>query len=146
MISVSDFKLNKKDKNAIIKELNISSISSSGKRVLEFEKKFSKYQKKKYGVTASNGTAALDIAVRSLNLPKGSEVILPTFSIISTLLPIINCGLKPIFIDCEQQTFNTSIDSILKSITKKTKLIIVTHIYGLAVDTYKLKKKYRKKF
>lgn len=46
MISVSDFKLNKKDKNAIIKELNISSISSSGKRVLEFEKKFSKYQKK----------------------------------------------------------------------------------------------------
>ena len=57
-----------------------------GKPLKEFEDKFAKFHKKKYGITVSNGTAALEIAIKSLNLKKNSEVIIPTFSIISSLI------------------------------------------------------------
>ena len=71
-------------------------ISSEGKFVKEFEDKFSKYNKRKYGIAVSSGTAALEVAVKSLNLQKNSEVIIPAFSIISTALCVIKSKLKPI--------------------------------------------------
>jgi len=125
-------------KKNVIQCLKTNWISSEGKFVREFEKKFSKYNSRKYGVAVSSGTAALEVAIKSLNLKKNSEVLIPAFSIISTALCVIKCGLKPVLIDCNLSTWNTDADQVVKKITKKTSAIIITHIYGLPVNLSKI--------
>tara|TARA_B100001939_G_scaffold345161_1_gene361104 strand:- start:73 stop:1206 length:1134 start_codon:yes stop_codon:yes gene_type:complete len=113
-------------------------ISSEGKFVREFEDKFSKYNKRKFGIAVSSGTAALEVAMKSLNLKKNSEVIIPAFSIISTALCVIKSKLKPILVDCDKETWNVKSEDIIKKINSKTSAIIITHIYGLPVDLSKI--------
>ena len=81
-------------------------ISSDGPFVKLFEKNFSIYNNRKYGVAVSSGTAALEIAVKSLNLKPKSEVIISNFSIISTALSVVKMGLKPILIDSDLKNWN----------------------------------------
>ena len=109
-------------------------ISSEGKYVKKFEQTFSKYNKRIYGIAVSSGTAALEISMKSLNLRKGDEIIIPSFSIISTALCVIKLGLKPILVDSDLKTWNMDSVQVIKKITKKTKAIIITHIYGFPVD------------
>ena len=109
-------------------------ISSEGKYVKEFERRFSKFNNKKYGIAVTSGTAALEVALKSLNLKKKSEVIIPNFSIISTALCVVKLGLKPILVDADPETWNMCPKQIIKKINKKTKAIIITHIYGFPVD------------
>lgn len=113
-------------------------IGSDGEYVKKFEKNFSRYIGKRFGVAVSSGTAALDIAFTALKLQKGDEVILPTFTIISCLNPILKVGAKPVFIDADLKTWNMDVNEIEKNITKKTKIILAVHIYGLPVDMPKL--------
>ena len=92
-------------KNKIMK--NISKIIEEnnfilGKHVKNFEKKFSNYCKVKYSVGCANGTDALFLSLNALNLPKNSEVILPTMTWISTLLAVIQNNLKPILVDIDK--------------------------------------------
>lgn len=115
-------------------------IGSDGKYVRLLEKKLSKYVNRKHAIAVSSGTAALDIAFSALKLKKGDEVILPSFTIISCLNQIIRSGAKPIFIDSETETWNMDISQIEKKITKKTKIILVVHIYGLATNMFKILK------
>ena len=96
-------------------------ISSDGPYVKKFEKKFAKFTKRKFATTVSNGSVALEIAVRALNLKKGSEVILPTFTIISCCNAIVNAGLKPVLVDCDPNTWNVTVEEIKKKISKKNK-------------------------
>ena len=98
------------------------------------EKKFSKFVDRKFSTSVSNGSVALEIALRALKLKKGSEVILPTFTIISCCNAIINAGLKPILVDCDLKTFNMNIEEVKKKISKKTSAIMIVHIYGITVD------------
>ena len=72
--------------------------------------------------------------MKSLNLKKGDEIIIPSFSIISTALCVIKLGLKPILVDSDLKTWNMDSAQVIKKITKKTKAIIITHIYGFPVD------------
>ena len=137
-IPVNIPKIFKNEKRFVNQALRTNWISSEGPFVKKFEKNFSIYNKKKFGVAVSNGTAALEIAIKSLNLKKGSEVIIPAFSIISTANAVIKNKLKPILVDCDLETWNMRIDETLKKITKKTKAIIITHIYGLPVDLKKI--------
>ena len=109
-------------------------ISSEGKYVKEFERRFSKFNNKKYGIAVTSGTAALEVALKSLNLKKKSEVIIPNFSIISTALCVVKLGLKPILVDADPETWNMCPKQIIKKINKNTKAIIITHIYGFPVD------------
>ena len=120
-------------------------ISSEGKFVVQFEKSFSKYNKRTYGVAVSSGSAALEIAMKSLNLKKNDEVIIPAFSIISTALCVVKLGLKPVLVDAELKTWNMDISQIIKKITKRTKVILITHIYGFPVDMKKILKIAKKK-
>ena len=83
----------------VLKCLNTGWISSQGKFVTEFEKKFANFNKRKFGISVSSGTAALEIALKSLNLKKNDEVIIPTFTIISSIICIIKLGLKPVLVD-----------------------------------------------
>ena len=137
-IPVNIPRLYKDEKINVTKCIKTNWISSEGKFVKIFEENFSKFNKRKYGIAVSSGTAALEVAVKSLNLKKNSEVIIPSFSIISTALCVIKLGLKPVLVDCEINTWNTNPNEILKKINKRTSAIIITHIYGLPVDLKKV--------
>ena len=137
-ISVNVPKIFNQEKINVKKCLDTGWISSEGKYVKKFEESFSKYNKRIFGVAVSSGTAALEIGMKSLNLKKGDEVIIPTFSIISTALCVIKLGLKPVLIDSNIYTWNMDSDQVIKKITKKTKAIIITHIYGFPVDMKKI--------
>ena len=144
-IPVNTPKIFKQDKININKCLNTGWVSSEGSFVKQFEDSFSKYNNKKYGIAVSNGTAALEIAVKALGFKKKSEIIIPTFTIISSALSVIKAGHKPVLVDCDLYNWNASIDEIEKKISKKTKAIIATHIYGFPLDMDRLKKLCKRK-
>jgi len=121
-------------------------ISSDGPEVKLFEKQFSKTINRRYSAAVSNGTAALEIAIKALNIKKNDEVIIPNFTIISNALAVVKQNAKPVLIDCDLKTWNIKIDDLEKKINKKTKAIIVTHIYSFSNDMdriLKICKKYK---
>ena len=104
-------------KNKIIK--NISKIIDKndfilGENVKNFEKKFSNFCKVKYSIGCANGTDALFLSLYALNLPKNSEVILPSMTWISTLLAVIHNNLKPVLVDIGKTNPLISIENIKK--------------------------------
>ena len=111
-----------------------------GSAVYEFEEKFSKYCSTNYAVGCANGTDALYLALKTLNLPKESEVIVPAMTWISTVLSIINCGLKPVLVDVDIKSSLISINEIKKKINTKTKVILPVHLYGGVVNIKKIRK------
>ena len=115
-----------------------------GNPVSIFEKKFSKLSKIKYSVGCASGTDALVLALKSLNLQKGDEVIVPAFTYISTGLSVLLNNNKLVYADVEIDTGLISIKSILKKITRKTKAIIPVNLYGQKVDLKLLRKKIKK--
>ena len=137
-IPVNTPKIFSQEKINVKKCLDTGWISSEGQYVKRFEKNFCKYNGRKYGVAVSSGTAALEIALKALNLKKESEIIIPTFSIISTALCVVKLGLKPVLVDSNLYTWNMDPEKIIKKITKKTRAIIITHIYGFSVDMRKI--------
>lgn len=115
-------------------------ISSSGEFIKEFENKFSEYCGVKYGVSCSSGTAAIHLAVESMGIGKGDEVIIPTFTMIGACNAVIYSSAKPVLVDSELETWNIDASKIEEKITKKTKAIMVMHTYGHPVDMDKVKK------
>lgn len=109
-------------------------ISSEGPFVAQFEEEFAKKVDRKYGIAVSSGTAAIDVAVESLDLKPGDEVILPSFTIISCILQIIRSGLVPVLVDSDPITWNMDVSQIKSKITSNTRAIIIVHTYGLPVD------------
>ena len=101
--------LTKKDINSVSNTLKSGWISSEGPGIKIFEKNFSKFIGHKYSVAVSSGTAALDIAVKSLNLKKNDEIIIPNFTIISNALAAIKLGLKIKLVDCDLKNWNMNI-------------------------------------
>ena len=130
MIPVSKPKITKEDIRSVVKSLQDGWVSSDGPNVYKFEKNFAKFIGKKYCVAVSSGTAALEIAVKSLNLRKNDEVIIPNFTIISNALAVIRQNIKPVFVECSLNDWNIDIDDLKNKISKRTKAIIVTHIYS----------------
>jgi perosamine synthetase len=139
-IPVSTPALIKKDLNYLSKSLNEGWVSSSGPYINRFERDFANFVSKKYCILVSNCTAALEISIKSLNLPKNSEVIIPNFTIISNALSVFKNDLKIVPVDCDLMTWNMNIDEVEKKITKKTKAIIGTHIYNYPMEIDRLKK------
>jgi len=113
-------------------------ISSSGSKINEFEKKLAKFANRKFSCCVSSGTAALEIAVRSLGIGRNDEVIMPTFTIISNANAIIKNFAKIILIDSDPITWNMNIDDIKNKISSKTKAIMLPHIYGFPNDMKKI--------
>ena len=109
-------------------------ISSEGPFITKFEEQFATYIGRNTGIAVSNGSAALDIAIQALQIGKGDEVIMPTFTIISPALSVVRAGGVPVLIDADPLTWNMNVAEIESKITAKTKAIIVVHIYGLPVD------------
>ena len=105
-------------------------ISSVGSYISRFEDAFSKFIGTKYAISCSNGTVALHLALMALGIKSEDEVIVPTLTYIATANAIKYCGAKPIFIDSEPQTWNMDPLLIEKRISKKTRAIMVVHLYG----------------
>ena len=111
-----------------------------GNYVNEFEKSFANYCGTKYAISCANGTDALTIALKILNLPKNSEVIIPAMTYCSTAFAVINAGLKPILVDIDKSSPTLSLGILKKKISKNTKVIMPVHLYGSVVDINKIKK------
>lgn len=109
-------------------------ISSEGPFVAEFEKKFAARVGRKHGIAYCNGTATLEAALVALRLEPGSEVILPSFTIISCIAAVIRAGLTPVVVDSDPVTWNMDIAQVRAAITSRTRALMPVHIYGLPVD------------
>ena len=87
----------------------------------------------------NSGSSALTLAFKVLNLPKGSEVITPCLNFGTAVSSIVQAGLKPIFVDCEKETSQINISNIPKSITKKTKALLIPNLIGNIPNWKKIK-------
>lgn len=105
----------------------------TGKEGIHFEKEFSKYIGNKYSITVSNGSVALEISLKALNLKKGDKVIVTPRSFIASANCVINLGLIPVFSDVDDNG-NLSISGIRKAYDKSVKAIIVVHLNGMPCD------------
>lgn len=120
--------------NKIIKTFKSGKVNYwTGKEGKFFEKEFSRYLGNKYSVAVSNGSVALEIALKALNLKKNAHVIVTPRSFIISASCVINLGFKPIFADVNSNG-NLSIEGIKKSYTKQVKAIILVHLNGLSCD------------
>ncbi len=133
-IPVNEPLLNGNEKKYLCECIDTGWISSEGPFVKEFEEKMSASVNRKYGIAVSNGTAALEVACQAIGITEGDEVIMPTFTIISCAMAVTKLGGIPVFVDSDINTWNMNVDEIEKKITRKTKAIMVVHIYGLPVD------------
>ena len=111
-----------------------------GNDVLNFEKNFSKFCNSKFSVGCANGTDALTIALKSLNLKKNSEVIIPAMTYCSTAFSVINANLKPVLVDTEFMKSTISISHLKKKINSKTKVIMPVHLYGSVTNMNEIKR------
>lgn len=133
-IPVNEPLLDGNEKKYLMDCIDTGWISSAGEYVNRLESGMAEYVGRGFGISVCNGTAALEAAVLALNLPEGSEVILPAFTIISCGNAIIKAGLVPVLVDSNPDTWNMDVTKIEEKITDKTKAIMVVHIYGLPVD------------
>ena len=99
-----------------------------------FEAEFSKWVGVRYAIAVSNGSVALDLALKSLDLKKGDEVIVTPRSFVASATSVVNCGAKPVFADVDLSSGNLSSKTIIRKITKKTKAIICVHLGGLPCE------------
>ena len=144
MIKFYDLYRQDKDKHKnIIKEISKSFKHGDfilGSKLADFEKKFAKYCGSKFAIGCGNGTDALTMSLKILDLPKNSEVLIPAMTYCSTAFAVINANLKPVLIDIEGDSPNMDLNLIKKKITKKTRVIMPVHLYGSVVNIDKLKK------
>lgn len=112
----------------------VSSAASDGQYVTRFEDSFSKFISSRHAIAVSNGTAALHAALVAAEISEGDEVIIPAFTFVSAAEAVLLAGARPILADINPQTYAIWTDSLEESITRRTKAVIVTHLYGLPAD------------
>lgn len=145
-IHIANPVLNGNEKKYVDDCINSGWISSVGSYIQKFEEKFAKFVGTKYAASCSNGTVALHLPLLAYGLKPGDEVIVPTLTYIATANAVKYCGGTPVFVDSEKETWNIDPAKIEGKITKKTKGIIVVHLYGHPVDMdpiMKIAKKYK---
>ena len=124
--------------NREIKKVIKSSSFINGPSVKEFQSNLENYLGVRHVIPCANGTDALQVAVMSLNLKKGDEVITTNFSFASTIEVILLLGLKPVLVDIDPKTFNLNTSLIKSKINDKTKAIIPVHLFGQTCDMEKI--------
>ncbi len=117
-----------------VEDVLASGMLTQGESVKRFEEEFSKYLGVKNSIAVSNGTVALDLALKALDLKPGDEVISPAFTFIATANSILYQGLRPVFADVDPKTFNIDPESLNEKITPKTRAVVGVHLYGQPFD------------
>ena len=120
----------KQDIDAGIQEVIDSAAFIKGEKVKLFQQHLEQYTGAKHVIPVGNGTDALQIALMSLGLKPGDEVITPTFTFIATAEVVALLGLTPVVVDVEWETMNMDIESVRRAITPRTKAIVPVHLFG----------------
>lgn len=105
-----------------------------GDHVKQFESEFASYLGAKYCIGVASGLDALELSIQALDLEKGSEIIVPSNTYIATILAILNNGHKPVLVEPDFNTYNIDPDKIEEAISRKTKALLIVHLYGKACD------------
>ena len=105
-----------------------------GQQVEEFEQAFAKFVRAKYAIGVSSGLDALRLALAALDISTGDEVIVPANTYIATALAVSATGARPVFVDCDADTYNIDVRQIAAAITSRTRAIIPVHLTGQAAD------------
>jgi perosamine synthetase len=134
VIPVNEPLLSGREKELLAHCIDSGWISSEGPFVTEFEEKFSRYIGAQYGVAVCNGTAALESALYGIDIHKGDEIIMPSFTIISCAIAAIRLGAVPVLVDINPENWNMDVTQIESKITSRTKAIMPVHIYGHPAD------------
>ena len=120
--------------DAAIQHVLDSTAFIQGSTVFDFEQQLSQYTGSKHVISCGNGTDALIVALMSLGVGKGDEVITPAFTFIASVEAIALVGAKPVFVDVCEDSFIMDVHALEKAITPKTKVIIPVHLYGQCAD------------
>ncbi len=131
----------KKNKKRYLKKIDETILSRSlilGKQVKLFEKNSSKYLDCKYGIGVNSGTDALVISLMALGIKSGDEIITTSNTAIPTISAIVTAGAKPVYVDINEKNYLINEHLIERNISKKTKAIIVVHLYGQSPDMQKI--------
>ncbi len=102
--------------------------------VAEFEQSFARYQHSTFGISAFNGTVALELALAVLGIGPGDEVIVPAISFISTASAVARLGATPVFVDIEEHSFNLDPQRIREAVSSRTKAVLAVHFGGVMCD------------
>lgn len=138
-IPLSQPSIGNDEKKAVLRVLK-SKVLSRGKELKNFEKEFAKFIGKKYAVAVNSGSSALSLAIKTIGWKKGDEIITTPFSYIASANSLILEDLRPVFADIDSQTLNIGPREVKDKITKKTKGILLVHVYGLPAETSEFKK------
>lgn len=133
-IPASEPSITKREIDYVTDAVKSGWVSSLGHYINEFEKKFAKFVGTKYALTTSNGTTSLHLALVSLGIKRGDEIIIPDLTFIATANAVAYTGAKPVMVDIEPDTWCIDPECIRKSLTEKTKAIIPVHLYGHPAD------------
>ena len=117
------------------------------KNVELFEKEFANYIGSKYAIMVNSGSSANLLAISAItnkygnyNIPKKSEILIPAICWSTSVWPLIQCNIKPVFVDCDPNTFNIDINDLEDKITPKTRGILLVHVLGNCTNMSKLMK------
>jgi CDP-6-deoxy-D-xylo-4-hexulose-3-dehydrase len=124
---------------AVVDCLNDGWLAGFGPRSIEFEQRVSALFGKKHGLFVNSGSSAIILGINALNLNKGDEVITPACTFSTTLAPIIQCGLSPVFCDVEVGTYVPTSEQVCDKITDKTKIILLPNLIGSKPDWLKIR-------
>ena len=131
------------DKKMVMTAMSNSSLTD-GPKLKEFEKKFARFTNSKFSVGVSNATSALLLSLNAIGIQKGDEIIIPDMTFIATSSAVILSGGIPVLADIKKDDLTISPESIERSVTKKTKAIIVVHFAGTPCNMDRIKKIARK--
>ena len=130
MIPVCEPLLGAKEQEYVAEAIRSSWISSTGGFIDRFEDSFASFCGCSHGITTTNGTTALHVALAACDIGPGDEVILPSFTMVSTALAVVYTGATPVLVDSEADTFNIDPARIEEKVTSRTKAILPVHMYG----------------
>ncbi|MBN2454042.1 DegT/DnrJ/EryC1/StrS family aminotransferase [Candidatus Woesearchaeota archaeon] len=133
-IPVAEPDLRGNERKYALECIDSSWISSLGKYIPAFEDKFSSYCGAAQGISVSNGTNALHLALAALGIGKGDEVVIPDLTFVATANAVAYTGAKPVLVDSDEKTWNIDSSKIAEIITPKTKAVIPVHLYGHPCD------------
>ena len=133
-IKIAEPDISSKELEYVADAIKNVEISSMGSYISKFESAFAKFCDSKYATSCMNGTVALHLALIAAGLKSGDEVIVPALTYVSTANSVVHAGGVPVFADVHPDHWGLDIDQVIKKITKKTKVIIVVHLYGHPAD------------
>lgn len=134
VIPVNEPRIGEAEREYVLEALDTGWISSAGRFIAEFEEGWATYCGMAHGVAVSNGTASLQLAVATLDVEPGDEVIMPTFTIVSCAQAVTYNGGVPVLVDAEPRTWCLDVGQVADKITPRTRAIMPVHTYGHPAD------------